>query len=198
MRKSSLSALLWDEAFVTSISPLQNKFFKRSMTVARYKLHEKVAKLSIFFPKHDISMFLLKNITKPNQRNRILKAGAGQSTCYPRPWPLEIPRVGMAVWGSPPEPHALAAVFPSLPGLIVLLTTLWELFLHNSLAKKSLPPLFFLEYFRSKSNRNWSKPGLGSMGKGSSGWRLWGKHHLGHSRRVCNSTCYPRILIKLG
>lgn len=96
------------------------------------------------------------------------------------------------------SPVLPAAVFLSFPGLIVLLATLWQLFLHISLTKKSLPALLFLEYFRSKSNRSWSKPGLGSMWKGSSGWRPRGKHHLGHSRRVYNSSCYPRFLIKLG
>lgn len=73
----------------------------------------------------------------------------------------------MSFWGIPPKPCApLAAVFPSLPGLILLLATLWELFLHSTLAKKSLPPLFQV----------WNISGQSLIGTAASlGWEAWGR-----------------------
>lgn len=86
IRKSSLSALLWDEAFVNGIPPLQNKLDKKINDLSKIQASWESSQIVYFFLSVPFPCFFFKKqkLTKPNQRNRTLKAGAGQSTCYPR------------------------------------------------------------------------------------------------------------------
>lgn len=86
-----------------------------------------------------------------------------------------------------------AAVFLSLPGLIVWLAT-FKLLQHGNLAKNSLPPSFFCNIsgqslIGSRASLGWEASWRAVVARGFRGIII---------PRASNASCYPRLLIKFG
>lgn len=72
IRKSSLSALLWDEAFVNGIPPLQNKLDKKINDLSKIQASWESSQIVYFFLSVPFPCFFFKKqkLTKPNQRKQ--------------------------------------------------------------------------------------------------------------------------------